>query len=325
MAHFRGFRQCFRRTDRRPARMAGLSKGDGMFGAPLKARSIGGGSVNSAPAADHHAGFARRSAACAASAAARSANSAKQVAPLPLMRASSAPGSRGQPVEHHGDLGNQASAASVRSLRRDASAAASPAASRGIGANRPRLRKRPAAARETPPAVGSASRGLASTMPAARQILGGLQHFADAADPDRPRREAGRHVGAEPRRQFRQLPRRRATAADRRRAARNAAAASLDPPPIPDAAGRRLSRCSAAPRARIAPASRRPRVEPGGAQHQIVVAEPGERPRLRAADGQRQPSAGERRRPGRRYRRRRPGCRAGDSRRPAARSHADRD
>ena len=41
-------------------------------------------------------------------------------------------------------------------------------------------------------------------MPASGSTIGGLQLFADAADPDRPRREAGRHVGAEPRRQLRQ-------------------------------------------------------------------------------------------------------------------------
>src|SRR5687767_13749731 len=54
--------------------------------------STGGGAESSAPAADHQEGAAAANAACACSAAARSANSAKQVAPLPLIRASSAPG-----------------------------------------------------------------------------------------------------------------------------------------------------------------------------------------------------------------------------------------
>ena len=41
-------------------------------------------------------------------------------------------------------------------------------------------------------------RGLASTMPAARQAAARLDPLADAADPDRPPGEAGRDIGAEP-------------------------------------------------------------------------------------------------------------------------------
>ena len=68
--------------------------------------------------------------------------------------------------------------------------------------------------------------------------------------------EAGRHVGAEPRRRAPPAPPSSGRPPQRDRAARSVAAASLDPPPIPDAAGRRLSRCSAARRRRCRGARR---------------------------------------------------------------------
>ena len=70
------------------------------------------------------------------SAAARSSNSAKQAAPLPLIRASNAPGSAARRSSTAPISGTKACAAPVRSLWRDASAPARPAASDGIGSNR---------------------------------------------------------------------------------------------------------------------------------------------------------------------------------------------
>src|SRR5205807_4223804 len=98
---------------------------------------------SSAPAADHQSGSATASFSRAASAAARSANRAKQVAPLPLIRAMNAPGSAASRSSTAPISGTSSRAASVRSLWHDASAAASPAASGGTGPNRPAGRKGP--------------------------------------------------------------------------------------------------------------------------------------------------------------------------------------
>ena len=224
--------------------------------------------------------------------------------------------------EHDGDFGKQPIAASVSSLRRRLSTPARRAASRGIGANRPgspNFSISPDRARRAAntAAVGSAMRGLASTIPAAGSgDAGSISSPMPPTQQGAACRQAGTSAPS-------RAPRRRRVSSSigsrqSAHSARSAAAASLDPPPMPAETGRRLCRWSAAP-AR----PRRERRAPGGAQHQVVLAEAGEARRLQPVDLERQ--LGRRaRRYGRRYRRTRPGCRSGDSRPPAAPGDADR-
>ncbi len=288
----------------------------------LSSASIGGGRVNSAPAADHQSGFARRSAASAASAAARSANSAKQVAPLPLIRASSAPGNPAKRSRTAAISGTRRSAAVgqvVAAGRQRRGQSGRVARHRG---KPPRSAKTSRRGRETPLGSAARRRGLASTIPA-----GGRPSAGSSRSPMPPTQtgRAARQAGTS-------APSRAASSAsaagasappDRWSRTRSAAAASLDPPPIPDAVGSRLSRNSAAPACCWRAGDRgRPRCRAGRRaardcrrRDRQARPPPGRRPTATAG----RPATP---RPGRRYRRRPRGCRADDSRRRAARRHA---
>ena len=270
----------------------------------------------------HQRGCACRMLRAAAAAARAEANSPKQVAPEPDMRASRQPGACATP----------------RAPARSPAASLMAAGSRSLRLPRRGTRRRPS------PSRGSAARSRGTLALAAgleaehrehilgrhrdaridqhrrelrhRQRLG--QHFADAAHPragaDRGRPARRRRSGARP------LAAARSSSASRlaRASRRSAAAASDEPPPSPAATGSRLS------------SVKRPSFRPGdfgrerarGLEHQIVVdrRRPARRvgPRTveRERRARRQASAGRRRR------RTPPGFRARDSRRRGGRARA---
>src|SRR6266851_1675078 len=90
------------------------------------------GGYDNRPAASHQPGRSARSRAAAAATVSGAAKRAKQVAPLPLMRAMSAPSSAARRSSTSPIAGTSATAAAVRSLRRAARSAARPAASSGM-------------------------------------------------------------------------------------------------------------------------------------------------------------------------------------------------
>ena len=192
----------------------------------------------------------------------------------------------GQPIENRGDFGDEAQrrlGQIVAAGRQHRGQPGSVARHRG---KPPGSRKLPAASaehrwgRQRDPRIGQNDAGRRAD-PRRAPALRRCRRPRPAAPRGRP---AHRRRAAPPVRQ-----RRRGSAPpDRWSSTRSVAAASLDPPPIPDAVGRRLSRNSAAPRAPHAGARGGLDIEPGGAQHEIVVAETGERARLRTADRQRQ-------------------------------------
>src|SRR5215813_200813 len=192
------------------------------------------------PAAHHQSGSAAASTVSASLAAPRSGNSTKHVAPLPLIRAIKAPGSRSSRASTAPISGTSSIAAPVRSLRSGISALANSIASSGIGTNLPAAPNRPFRAAKTA-AVGSSFRGLTSNIPASgRSAAGSIRSPIPPTQAACPYRQAGT---SEPSR----APRQRSASSliDRRHSAvstRNAAAASLDPPPIPAAIGRFFSK-----------------------------------------------------------------------------------
>ena len=95
-------------------------------------------------------------------------------------------------------------------------------------------------------AVATPIPGLTSTMPHRGRAGAGSQTLADPAHPSGPSGQAYRHVGAKPGREVGQPPRRRACRHSRH-SRPQAAAASAEPPPMPDATGRCFSSTRCAP------------------------------------------------------------------------------
>ena len=215
--------------------------------------SSGGESRSKAPPADHHPGSRARGRACCerAGAIGEQRETGRAAAAHPRQQRA---GQARQAVEHRADFRHQASAASVRSLRRAASIA--PAR------RHPRHRGEPA--------------GLPNGPRRARNTAGGRQCAARIGQHDPERRQAGAgsmrspmpptQTGRPARQAGTSAPSSAASAklvvVDRMSPKPPAPATSrprrLDPPPIPAAAGRLFSRCNAAPRPpRRQPASRR--------------------------------------------------------------------
>ena len=158
---------------------------------PLTYRETGSAAI-SPPAADHRSGLAPASMVPARAAAARSAKSAKQVAPLPLIRAKQRARKRGRAPPRPRDLRDE-SRCGHRSDRCAAATAPRQALRRraGIGANRPASPNGPRRAAKTA-AVGSAQARVGEQDAGRRQCRRGLDPFANAADPDRAgARQAG--------------------------------------------------------------------------------------------------------------------------------------